>query len=30
MDVMKAVVFRGPNRLAIEERPKPLPAPGRR
>ena len=24
MDVMKAVVFRGPNRLAIEERPRPV------
>ena len=28
MDVMKAVVFRGPNRLAIEERPKPVPRAG--
>ena len=28
MDHMKAVVFRGPNRLAIEERPKPVPGPG--
>src|SRR5512132_3630703 len=28
MDVMKAVVFRGPNRLAIEERPKPTPRAG--
>ena len=28
MDVMKAVVFRGPGRLAIEERPKPVPRPG--
>jgi alcohol dehydrogenase len=28
MDVMKAVVFRGPNRIAIEERPKPVPRAG--
>lgn len=28
MEVMKAVVFRGPNRLAIEERPKPVPRAG--
>ena len=28
MDSMKAVVFRGPNRLAIEERPKPVPGAG--
>lgn len=28
MEVMKAVVFRGPNRLAIEERPKPAPRAG--
>ena len=28
MEHMKAVVFRGPNRLAIEERPKPVPGPG--
>ncbi len=28
MDVMKAVVFRGPDRLVIEERPKPVPRAG--
>jgi alcohol dehydrogenase len=28
MDTMKAVVFKGPNRLAIEERPKPAPRVG--